>query len=256
MGSVLGDGKTAPPVFGGPGGAAPSEALTIQTPSGAQMTWKQAKRIGMDLAAAVDNNQVTVMPPDWELKEGQMTSTDGFPDFYKEMVREITIAFGTPFSLGANDTKGGSFSSEKIGLIQFKKSCKSAQQYLIDYWRIPAWKAMIRQGAAIGLWPAQDVDCIFIPPAFPIVDAAKELSALETEMNLGITSFDQACLAIGRDPKEQKRLIREDLEFWKEVGLPLGPGRYGKKLSLATAAAPTASDDEEDDAVVDANADE
>lgn len=230
----------------------PLERSDEETPA-VNMTWDEAEGVASNIAASlfgnVDNNSVPFMPNDWSIEAGQLSPSSDFGTYWKEIVRMIASGMDVPNSLAANDTSGGSFSADKIGLTNLKIGSRKRQLYLAYAWRAPLYAAAMRAAMAIALIPNDEVQWDTKADPFPVIEPEREANAAVTLMDAGLETWEDIVTERGHDPDEQFEKIKRQIERFAEIGVDMRPGSI--KAKGGGAASSTAGQGDDTNAGVD-----
>ena len=145
---------------------------------------------------------------------------DGYAKFHDLHGHLIAAALGLPFELLTRDLRQVNYSSARVGLVHFyRRMRKTARRY---EWQLcnPVWAAFVDAAFDAGVlrdarWPANRADYLQVvwrPDGWEWVDPLKESTALLNLWQAGMISREQGLDALGYDPQETERLVREERE--------------------------------------------
>lgn len=130
-------------------------------------------------------------------------------DFLKVQDREIAAGVGLTFAMLTGDLGEANYSSERVGLLEFRRRAEMLQRNLIEgAFLRPLWRRWITLRALAGQLPA-DPEAIedhlavrFVPPGWAWVDPKNDVEADVAAINAGLKSREEVVAARGRDIDE------------------------------------------------------
>lgn len=187
----------------------------------------------------LDDNSVVTLPPGWDKAESIFQNFADYAPLMTDFHRTMAVGMGVPYELMTGDLKGTTYSSGKIGLLEFRKEMESVQDYLILNWCQFVWDGFVLAGRLAGLWRETTIPCDFRADRFPSIEPEKDANALIAKLNAGLISLKKARLELGEDPDELRAEIAEQIAEGEAMGVNFRPGAFSKSGS-ASAAAPAA----------------
>ena len=161
-----------------------------------------------------------VLPPGTEVQfPTNMPDTQGAGDFLKHILRGIAAGGGVPASLLSGDLSDVNYSSARMGLEQFKRSCSRIQStMLVSQLLQPIWERFVLIEVLSGRLEARDYeeapeaynDVDFRWPAWPSLDPSKDAEADEVALRTKVKSRAEIIAARGRDIEDVDREITAD----------------------------------------------
>jgi lambda family phage portal protein len=163
--------------------------------------------------------------------------TDSFADFEKGILRGIASGLGVSYVSLANNLEGVSYSSIRQGTIEDRDHFKMVQQFMIDQFIDPIYRAWLEMAITVGRvsLPMGKYDLfadqvIYRPRGFAWVDPAKEINASVTALNNGIVSLQDVHSQYGRDTEEIFEQINRESELADRYGIDTAFQPFGTKL--------------------------
>jgi len=197
---------------------------------------------GDDIAEYVQEQllqDVSVIPMQdgWKLQESQLTAASDYTPFMADLHRAMATGFGVPYEIMSGDLKGVTYSSAKVGLLQFKGECEAFQDYLISELCEFVWQGFVIAGNRAGLWADTSIPCLFRADRFPSVEPQKDIGVLIIKLRNGMISPRRACAELGEDFDELLAEIAEDKGRLEALNIDL----YGTLKTMAALALPKIS---------------
>ena len=163
--------------------------------------------------------------------------TDSFAEFEKGILRGIASGLGVSYVSLANNLEGVSYSSIRQGTIEDRDHFKMVQQFMIDQFIDPIYRAWLEMAITVGRvsLPMGKYDLfadqvIYRPRGFAWVDPAKEINASVTALNNGIVSLQDVHSQYGRDTEEIFEQINRERELADRYGIDTAFQPFGTKL--------------------------
>ena len=163
--------------------------------------------------------------------------TDSFAEFEKGILRGIASGLGVSYVSLANNLEGVSYSSIRQGTIEDRDHFKMVQQFMIDQFIDPIYRAWLEMAITVGRvsLPMGKYDLfadqvIYRPRGFAWVDPAKEINASVTALNNGIVSLQDVHSQYGRDTEEIFEQINRESELADRYGIDTAFQPFGTKL--------------------------
>lgn len=163
--------------------------------------------------------------------------TDSFAEFEKGILRGIASGLGVSYVSLANNLEGVSYSSIRQGTIEDRDHFKMVQQFMIDQFIDPIYRAWLEMAITVGRvsLPMGKYDLfadqvIYRPRGFAWVDPQKEIQASVTALNNGIVSLQDVHSQYGRDTEEIFEQINRESELADRYGIDTAFQPFGTKL--------------------------
>jgi len=165
------------------------------------------------------------------------SGTESFDEFEKAILRGIASGLGVSYVSLANNLEGVSYSSIRQGTIEDRDHFKMIQQFMIDQFIDPIYRAWLEMAITVGRinLPMGKYDLfadqvIYRPRGFAWVDPAKEINASVTALNNGIVSLQDVHSQYGRDTEEIFEQINRESELADRYGIDTAFQPFGTKL--------------------------
>lgn len=163
--------------------------------------------------------------------------TDSFAEFEKGILRGIASGLGVSYVSLANNLEGVSYSSIRQGTIEDRDHFKVVQQFMIDQFVDPIYRAWLEMAITVGRinLPMGKYDLfadqvIYRPRGFAWVDPQKEIQASVTALNNGIVSLQDVHSQYGRDTEEIFEQINRESELADRYSIDTAFQPFGTKL--------------------------
>jgi lambda family phage portal protein len=161
-----------------------------------------------------------------------MTQT---PDFVRAMMRQIGQPFDMPLELIAKDMSTVNFSSARIGLLGFYRSCRVKQQWFINTFLSPVYQWWVSREVKASRFKSAVPELFwtheFMPREWDYTDPVSEAQADLLQIDMGIKSPQMCAADRGRDYEEVQRQIKEAADLRDEFALgPMPRGSYTRDV--------------------------
>lgn len=182
-------------------------------------------QIGATLEGGLEPGTIKVLPGGYDIRFNTPAQAQQTAEFLRSQLRAIAAGLGVPEHLLTGDLGNANYSSLRAGLLEFRRRVEVVQyhtvipQILRPLWRhFVTWSLLSGDIEADPSDPALfDVD--WIPPAVESIDPAKDATALEKQLGLGLTSRRQAVAARGYAVAALDLEIAADREREESLGL-------------------------------------
>jgi len=165
------------------------------------------------------------------------SGTESFDEFEKAILRGIASGLGVSYVSLANNLEGVSYSSIRQGTIEDRDHFKMIQQFMIDQFVDPIYRAWLEMAITVGRinLPMGKYDLfadqvIYRPRGFAWVDPQKEIQASVIALNNGIVSLQDVHSQYGRDTEEIFEQINRESELADRYGIDTAFQPFGTKL--------------------------
>lgn len=184
-----------------------------------------------------------------QLKAEQPTTT--YPDFKRELLKEIARCLGIPFILAAQDSSLSNYSSGRMDALPYRDLVRTERDECEAVVLDPILMAWLDEAANVpGLLPAgldlADLPHAWVWPGWSYVDPQKEAAADTERLANGTVSFSELVRQRGRDPEDVLTERARDLEMFEEMGLPLPAWATGGQPAAPAPPTPTDTTDATD----------
>ncbi|GGE04767.1 phage portal protein, lambda family [Gemmobacter megaterium] len=129
--------------------------------------------------------------------------------FLKAIDREIAAGLSLTFAMLTGDLGEANYSSERVGLLEFRRRAEMLQRNLIEgQFLRPLWRRWIEVRTLAGELPAgpaaqAELRAVrFVPPGWAWVDPKNDVDADIAAINAGLKSREEVVAARGRDIDE------------------------------------------------------
>ena len=164
---------------------------------------------------------------------------DNFADFEKAILRGIASGLGVSYVSLANNLEGVSYSSIRQGTIEDRDHFKMMQQFMIDAFIDPVYRAWLEMVITVGRvnLPMTKYDLfadnvIYRPRGFAWVDPQKEIQASVTALQNGIVTLQDVHAQYGKDTEDVFEQINREAELADRYGVDTAFQPFGTKLPV------------------------
>lgn len=170
---------------------------------------------------------IPVMPDGWKFDIKSMSNTGDYQPFADGIDRAIAVAFRVPYALLSMNTKGGSFSNERMNLIPFRKETEWGQEILYDFDRM-VLEAFVIAGWSRGRWREREMGIIDRGEPFPMLEPDKDIGVYAMKLSNLMTTLEDVWLELGEDPELMWPKLKTQQERIGELGLGAQPLPFTK----------------------------
>ena len=153
-----------------------------------------------------------------------------YKPFVESVIRLIASARNISYELAYRDFSKVNFSSARASIIQDNKRFDHEQQHLIDYVLTPIFNEWLEVNVLAGnlktIKPSVYLNnkdkfqkAVWIRPAREWVDPLKDIKAIESELNLGITTLSDVVASKGKDLEEILIQRKKEKELFEKYGI-------------------------------------
>jgi len=164
---------------------------------------------------------------------------DNFADFEKAILRGIASGLGVSYVSLANNLEGVSYSSIRQGTIEDRDHFKMMQQFMIDAFIDPVYRAWLEMVITVGRvnLPMTKYDLfadnvIYRPRGFAWVDPQKEIQASVIALQNGIVTLQDVHAQYGKDTEDVFEQINREAELADRYGVDTAFQPFGTKLPV------------------------
>ncbi len=156
-----------------------------------------------------------------------------FPEHLKALLREISRAAGLPYEMMSLDRNGATYSSGRLGLVDFWSLVELRRSALVEPMSNVALANFVEEGIDSGLirYPGGvtafrkqktlALKCRWFGPAKPSADELKSVRAAVERLRIGLSSLADETAANGGDWETTLRQKAEETRLVNELGLEL-----------------------------------
>jgi lambda family phage portal protein len=149
----------------------------------------------------------------------QPPSIQNYDEFVKRQLRAIAVGLGLSYEALAGDLQGVSFSSGRMGHLEFQRNIQSWQaSIMITQFCRPVWGWFLEAAKLMGE-RVPGVDHSWITPRREMIDPTREVPATIAAIRGGLGTLTDAIRAMGKDPEEVFRTLARERALLAELGL-------------------------------------
>lgn len=165
------------------------------------------------------------------------SSSGGVIDYMQASLRAVAMSYDVTYAQSSGDLERTSFSSDKSGRLEFYVTTDATREHHV----LPQLSKIERRFRAVyeanGGVVSPDLEVTLVPPGRERLEPAKEVLADMTEMNAGLLTFEQACLARGKDYDVQLAALAAERKKMADLGIVLKLGANDLTTALAAVVA-------------------
>ena len=159
--------------------------------------------------ASLEPGTIQRLSPGESLEFSDPPDTGGYSEFAKTQLRLIASGLGLPYNILSGDLSDTSYSSARVGLIEFRKYIDALQWQLIHIFCRPVFQRWIELEVLRGALPAPangigqyNRNITWAPPAMQMTDPQREVDAMVRAIRAGLMSREMAVASLGYDLAE------------------------------------------------------
>lgn len=159
--------------------------------------------------ASLEPGTIQRLSPGESMEFSDPPETAGYSDFAKTQLRLIASGLGLPYNVVSGDLSDTSYSSARVGLIEFRKYIDALQWQFIHMFCRPVFQRWVELEVLRGTLPSFDegvqeyLDNIsWAPPAMQMTDPQREVDAMVRAIRAGLMSREMAVASLGFDLAE------------------------------------------------------
>jgi lambda family phage portal protein len=159
--------------------------------------------------ASLEPGTIQRLSPGESMEFSDPPETAGYADFAKTQLRLIASGLGLPYNVVTGDLSDTSYSSARVGLIEFRKYIDALQWQFIHMLCRPVFHRWVELEVLRGTLPSFDegvqeyLDNIsWAPPAMQMTDPQREVDAMVRAIRAGLMSREMAVASLGYDLAE------------------------------------------------------
>jgi len=182
------------------------------------------------------------LSPGESLEFSDPPETTGYSDFAKTQLRLIASGLGLPYNVLSGDLSDTSYSSARVGLIEFRKCIAALQWQFIHLFCRPVFRRWFELEVLRGSLPLPKegirsyLDKVsWAPPALQMTDPQREVDAMVRAIRAGLMSREMAVASLGYDLAEVDAQIASGNAAADTLGLVLDsdPRKVSQQGNLA-----------------------
>lgn len=168
-----------------------------------------------------------VIPDDYEFTPFDSQYPNGeIEPFTKVILRGIASGLGISYNSLASDLSSVNYSSLRQGAIDERDNYRTIQNWFINAFLVPVYEKWLESALLVDAIPnlsiaeyEQALNVRFQARRWQWVDPAKEMTAYEKKLNMGVTARDDIIRDMGSDPEHVFNQLSHEQEQLKEYGL-------------------------------------
>ena len=183
--------------------------------------------------------------------------TTNYIDHRRERLQDVGACRGIPMLKLLGNASDHNYSSARLDSQDYWTGIAQYRGWLQRMALDALVLEVASEGGQMGLLPGappEDLELVWTWTAAPHVDPTKEANAQETLMGLGLQTFAQGCVALGRDPEQQMEALSDEVAAWESAGIQhpvtrvkLQQDGAGRPPNQTETPAKPQGDDEDDD---------
>lgn len=159
--------------------------------------------------ASLEPGTIQRLSPGESMEFSDPPETAGYSDFAKTQLRLIASGLGLPYNVVSGDLSDTSYSSARVGLIEFRKYIDALQWHFIHMFCRPVFQRWVELEILRGTLPSFDggaqeymENISWAPPAMQMTDPQREVDAMVRAIRAGLMSREMAVASLGYDLAE------------------------------------------------------
>ncbi|MCZ2154325.1 MAG: phage portal protein [Bryobacterales bacterium] len=156
--------------------------------------------------ASLEPGTIQRLSPGESLEFSDPPETGGYSEYAKTQLRLIASGLGLPYNVLSGDLSDTSYSSARVGLIEFRKYIDAVQWQFVHMFCRPIFKRWVELEVLRGALPVpengvQDYlrSISWAPPAMQMTDPQREVDAMVRAIRAGLMSREMAVASLGYD---------------------------------------------------------
>lgn len=154
-----------------------------------------------------------------------------YEPFMRANLRAIASSAGVSYEQVERDFTGGSYSSQRQGMLEDQREFEPLQTLIINHLCQPVWESFIglavMNGDLIAPGFSRERDrwtyAEWYPPAWPWIDPQKDAAADQLAIEQGFDTLDSVCRRRGLDWREVLEQRAEERRYQQELERRVGP---------------------------------
>lgn len=188
--------------------------------------------MGTELIDKLEPGAIEILPPGKDIRFANPPSVGEIDKVSRQYLLQIAAGFGITYEALTGDLNNTSFSSGRMGWIEFHRNIESWRwNMLVPQMLNPIWKWFAQSASLGGVRGMDGIVAQWTPPRRELIDPDKEISATVKSVRSGLMSLSEAIREYGYDPEEVLREMQQDNELIDELGLVLDTDP--RKVTLA-----------------------
>ncbi len=159
--------------------------------------------------ASLEPGTIQRLSPGESLEFSDPPETGGYSEYAKTQMRLIASGLGLPYNVLSGDLSDTSYSSARVGLIEFRKYIDALQWQFVHMFCRPVFQRWIELEILRGTLPLPENgvqqyvrNISWAPPAMQMTDPQREVDAMVRAIRAGLMSREMAVASLGYDLAE------------------------------------------------------
>ena len=159
--------------------------------------------------ASLEPGTIQRLSPGESLEFSDPPETGGYSEYAKTQLRLIASGLGLPYNVLSGDLSDTSYSSARVGLIEFRKYIDALQWQFVHMFCRPVFQRWIELEVLSGTLPLPENgvrpyvrNVSWAPPAMQMTDPQREVDAMVRAIRAGLMSREMAVASLGYDLAE------------------------------------------------------
>lgn len=159
--------------------------------------------------ASLEPGTIQRLSPGESLEFSDPPETAGYSDFAKTQLRLIASGLGLPYNILSGDLSDTSYSSARVGLIEFRKYVDALQWQFVHMFCRPVFHRWVELEVLRGALPLPESglqqyirNVTWAPPSMQMTDPQREVDAMVRAIRAGLMSREMAVASLGYDLAE------------------------------------------------------
>lgn len=167
----------------------------------------------------LEPGMITELAPGEEVTFNNPPTPGGYNDYVTKNQMKNASGFGISYEAYAGDYSRVNFSSGRMGWIEMGRQVEDWQYNLfIPQFLEPVWDWFI-EGLFVRNIINKKAAAEWTPPGREMIDPAKEVAGIVSELKAGLISWTEACKKRGYNPESMLEQIKADKEMFEKAGI-------------------------------------
>lgn len=177
--------------------------------------------LGGELVDKIEPGMIEILPPGKDMRFASPPSVGDFDKISRQYLLQISAGFGITYEALTGDLNNTSFSSGRMGWIEFQRNIDIWRSHLIVPQMLnPIW-SWFGQAASVKGIKMEGIVAQWTAPRRELIDPSKEINATIDAVRGGLCSLSEAIREHGYDPEEVMLEIAQDNERLDQLGITL-----------------------------------
>jgi lambda family phage portal protein len=159
--------------------------------------------------ASLEPGTIQRLSPGESMEFSDPPETGGYSEYAKTQLRLIASGLGLPYNVLSSDLSDTSYSSARVGLIEFRKYIDAVQWQFVHMFCRPAFRRWMELEVLRRTLPLPEKgvqqymrNVTWAPPAMQLTDPQREVDAMVRAIRAGLMSREMAVASLGYDLAE------------------------------------------------------